>query len=663
MLQRLCLLGALTALTATLYTGSVHADELRSMAPGVVQGQKSLPVEHFFGSNTVAHRVTASPWNAAVVEAAKKATDKHTERSKALQIGYPRDIPANERSLPLTALPWQSLTDGSHVARIEVLAADAFAVRIGYHVDGPAAGLQVRFSGVGRGDVYAATVTDTDPAWSPVLEGDTATVELRLLPGFDAAQFRVSLDQLSHIVVPPGSLGQKDVRQIGAAGSCNIDIACVSNPSTALLDAAKAVAKMVFTDTGSSYLCTGTLLNSTAGANYFYAAAHCISSQSVASTLNTYWFFDAVSCDSIAVPPYQLVTGGADLRVTDLTTDVTLLQLRQSPPIGAIPAAWNATVIPTGANLIGLHHPSGDLKKFSQGSMLGYSKGPAAYDTAPRPQSGKDSFITVQWAQGTTEGGSSGSGVFTYNTSCGGGAPCYELRGGLEGGAASCGEPTGADRFSRMDLMFSKLATYLKPSAVIPASTSTQSSMVEFFNPQFDFYFISSLENEKATLDAIQDANANHLWYRTGYWFKTNPAASAFTAPITRYYIPGAAKNGARGSHFYTVLDSERTLITNTGTERFRHPTFGCDGVPNLYFCNEGTDSYVAPPLISSGTATCLDTERKIYRAFRADSSRYFNDGNHRYLPDDVNKQASMYKYMVNDLGWAGEGVAFCATP
>ena len=656
MLRRLYLRGALAALaaTASLCASAAVADgDLRKMAPRVVEASKSMVSERFYGSGEIAHRVVASSWTAPAVESSKKAAGEGADRSKPFQIGFPRDIAADGRSLPLATLAWQSLADGSRVARIEVLAADAAAFRIGYRVDGPAAGLQVRFSGVGRDEVYAATVSSAERAWSPVLEGEAGTLELRLLPGFTPAQFQVTLDELSHFTASPATMGQKDIAHIGRAESCNIDIACVSNPSAALLNAASAVAKMVFTDASGSYLCTGTLLNSTSGANYFYTAAHCINSQFGASSVNTYWFFDAVACNSRAVPPYQLVTGGANLLVTDPTMDVTLLQLRQSPPTGAFRSAWNATVIPTGTNLVGLHHPSGDLKKFSQGNMLGYGMGPLSYITGPRPQAGKDSFIKVQWAQGTTEEGSSGSGVFTFNP-----AGYYELRGGLEGGAASCASPTGTDRFSRMDLLFAKLAPYLQPSAVIPASTTAQASMVEFFNPESDFYFISSRENEKNLLDGLVDGNSNHLWFRTSYWFKTDPIISGFTAPITRYFIPGAAKSGTRGTHFYTVLNSDRTLITNTGKERFASPSFGCSGVPNTFFCNEGTDSYIAPPLVSAGVNTCLASERKIYRTFRADSARYFNDGNHRYVTD-----ASMYDYMVNDLGWAAEGVAFCATP
>jgi lysyl endopeptidase len=654
------MISAIAALTLLVSApaGAAGPDDLRSMPQGVVENNKRVAAERFTSNNEIAHRVVAAPWRAADLEATKASSNATGSRAKRLQIGYPREISQEQRNLPLAALPWQALADGSRVARLELSAADAPAFRLAYRLNGPVDGLQVRFAGNARDEVYLSqSLPNAEVTWSPVLEGDVATIELRLMPEFQAAQFDLSFEQLSHLVVSPSDFSQKSINGIGKSGACNIDVACElqRSPSQPLLNLSRAVAKMVFSSDGKSFLCTGTLLNSSSGANYFYSAAHCISTQAEAVSLSTYWFFDAVACNSIAIPGYQLVNGGADLRFTDLTMDVTLLQLRDSPPTGAIRAGWNATVIPTGSVITGMHHPSGDLKKFSQGSMLGYVQGtPLSEGDLELTSDGKANYIQVRWARGTTEGGSSGSGVFTFNP-----AGFYELRGGLSAGSAQCSNPNGTDEFARMDLLYTRLAPFLNPSAVIPSTTTTQASMVEFFNPQFNFYFISSREGDKSALDNFKDTRGNKLWYRTGYWFKADPNASSFTSPLTRYYIPGAAKMGARGSHFYTVLNADRTAITNSGRERISHPTFGCDGVPNGYFCNEGRDSYIAPPLVSaSGTVTCLDSEQKIYRVFRANSARYTDDGNHRYLTS-----ASMYSYMVTDLGWVGEGIAFCATP
>ena len=650
MIRRLLIPCLLFSIASSAAIAIAIPSDGRSMPPAVVEIDKAAVVERFVSDAGGAYRVEAAPWLPATAAASsQKSAAVGNDRAKPVQIGFPREIPAAQRTLPMSSLPWKSLADGSRVLQVQVAAPAAAGIRIAYRLQGPANGIEVRFSGSARDQVFRTdTVTGSDTVWSPVLEGTTGTMELRVMPGFEPAQFNMTLDQLSHLVKVGADLN-KDIRDIGTSGSCNIDIACVSNPSTALLDIAKATAKMIFTDSGATYSCTGTLLNSSSGANYFYSASHCISSQASALTLNTYWFFDAVACDSTAIPPYQLVGGGADLMLTDPTMDVTLLQLRASPPTGAVRTAWNATIIPAGTATVGVHHPNGDLKKFSQGSTQGYVQGALAYDGVPRTQAGKDSFISIRWSQGTTEQGSSGSGIFTFNSTGG----YYELRGGLEGGAASCTNPNGADRYSRMDLLYTRLAPFLQPSVVIPVTTAAQASMVEFWNPQYDFYFITSRENEKSALDNAIDGSSNRLWFRSGYWFKTDPASSARTSSITRYFIAGAAKAGTRGSHFYTALNADRAAISASGLERFGA---ACTGVRNT-FCNEGIDSYVAPPIGTGVSATCLSTEQPIYRAFRG-TPRYVDDGNHRYLTN-----AAMYNYMVGELGWNGEATAFCAKP
>lgn len=61
----------------------------------------------------------------------------------------------------------------------------------------------------------------------------------------------------------------------------------------------RAVAKMVFTEGGSTFLCTGTLLNDTRNSltPYFLTAALHLEPEA-ASNLITYWFFRAQSCGS-----------------------------------------------------------------------------------------------------------------------------------------------------------------------------------------------------------------------------------------------------------------------------------------------------------------------------------------------------------------------------
>ena len=159
-----------------------------------------------------------------------------------------------------------------------------------------------------------------------------------------------------------------------------------------------------------------------------------------------------------------------------------------------------------------------------------------------------DSFITVRWDNGTTEGGSSGSGVF-HNAN----GAYHELRGGTEGGAASCSNLSGIDRFSRMDLLFTRTGAVSRASPVIiPTTTVGPASMVEFFNPQFNFYFISSIERKTVLWTALLDRSAIHCGIApdTGSRPIRHRPARLRPSPATSFR---RGENGTRGSHFYTA--------------------------------------------------------------------------------------------------------------
>lgn len=74
----------------------------------------------------------------------------------------------------------------------------------------------------------------------------------------------------------------------------------------------------------------------------------------------------------------------------------------------------------------------------------------------------------VGWLIGTTEGGSSGSGLFTIAAS-----GAYELRGGLYGGFASCandgdlGNTNNRDYYSRLDQDFAWMSTWLLSGPIL----------------------------------------------------------------------------------------------------------------------------------------------------------------------------------------------------
>ena len=176
--------------------------------------------------------------------------------------------------------------------------------------------------------------------WSPVLAGDTAIVELRVPVDAPLAGVVLEIPRVSHHLVTGAalrSLSPHDAKAIGSSGSCNVDVACVIPVSQAVLNAARSVARMSFVaDDGFSYLCTGTLINDSVVSftPYLFTANHCIDSAATARTLNTYWFYDAATCNDRNTPPFVQLAGGAAMLGRSPDFDWALLRLLEAPPVG-----------------------------------------------------------------------------------------------------------------------------------------------------------------------------------------------------------------------------------------------------------------------------------------------------------------------------------------
>ncbi len=131
---------------------------------------------------------------------------------------------------------------------------------------------------------------EAETFWSPVIEGEAVTLEIELPASIDPDEVDITLPRISHLFQLPYSSRTNDQTGIAekAAAACNQDVMCDSAWDTQ----SRATARMLYTKSGSSYLCTGTLLNDTDTSTfipYFLAANHCVSTQTAASSLQTYW--------------------------------------------------------------------------------------------------------------------------------------------------------------------------------------------------------------------------------------------------------------------------------------------------------------------------------------------------------------------------------------
>lgn len=484
--------------------------------------------------------------NGVAAAASTPALSKH----RPLAIGFARELPAGARMLQLSRLEWQAAQDGTRVARIEVKSTGAAGVRLGLAMVASDPDLAVRFAGNAPGaavhgpypaNVIADAMARFGQFMTPVLEGDTAIVELHADEGAVVDDAALVLGPASHLVVAGAALenmSEKDARHIGRSGACNIDVACVTPPSQALTQASNSVGKIIFSDrSGFSYLCTGTLMNDarTSFTPYFLTAAHCIGGAFEASTVDVYWFFKAASCGSQQVPPFVQQSGGAMLLARSDDWDWALLRLNRATPAGTFYTGWRAEPVPTGAIGTAIHHPQGDLMKWSQGNAQGYTRNNDIAD-----------LIRMRWNNGTTEVGSSGSGLFTFLASGG----YYELRGGLFGGDAACSNTSGSDYYSRLDTLLPLTRQYLTPDTPNPGS---QGVVVEFYHRGLDHFFITMDPGEINVLDTGTIPG----WERTGIRFLAYTAPVAGANPVCRYYLRPEVGN----SHFYSADPAECAAV------------------------------------------------------------------------------------------------------
>lgn len=165
-----------------------------------------------------------------------------------------------------------------------------------------------------------------------------------------------------------------------------------------------------------SYICSGSLINNVRGDGtpYFLTANHCISSNTVAKTVISYFNYENQTCDSNDGSKEHTLSG-ATLKANGNTSDFSLLQLNETPPDAYKPyyAGWDATVAnPTSG--AGIHHPDGNPKAIAieNDKVVGNDQ-KILWDG--NTLSGIDTHWSVYFDKGYTEQGSSGSPFFNQN--------------------------------------------------------------------------------------------------------------------------------------------------------------------------------------------------------------------------------------------------------
>ncbi len=166
-------------------------------------------------------------------------------------------------------------------------------------------------------------------------------------------------------------------------------------------------------------------------------------------------------------------------------------------------------------------------------------------------------------------------------------------------------------------------------------TTLRAASVVEYYHPQLDHYFVTPLANEIDALDSGRIAG----WLRTGFAFDASATAAPALSPVCRFRIP--PEHG--DSHFLSASPAEcAAVLARIGTD------------PNFSGYQEETaaEFYIALPDTASGA--CPGGTLPVYRLWnqRADS-------NHRYTADRATRDAMVARGYKPE-GYGPDGVAMC---
>ncbi len=271
-----------------------------------------------------------------------------------------------------------------------------------------------------------------------IVEGDSLIVEY-FYPGPATGIQGLRVGRITY-----GYRGLDKFKGYGDSGACNNNVNCPVGVPWSVQKRSVAIILV-----GGDGLCTGAMVNNTTndGTPYFLTADHCLGGNIANWVFRFNW--EAPTCTN-ANPTNMQTVSGAVLRASNGGSDFALLELSSMPPASynVYYAGWDKSGnFPT--EQVAIHHPSGDIKKIS------FDDDPAAQAT----WSGAQCWHILDWEDGTTENGSSGSPLFDQN---------HRIIGQLYGGTASCSNNID-DYYGRFDVSWdgasasSRLRDWLDP--------------------------------------------------------------------------------------------------------------------------------------------------------------------------------------------------------
>ncbi len=334
---------------------------------------------------------------------------------------------------------WHTLANGDRLWRVTLHCPHAYAINFKFTTYRlPEGALLYVYNEAGDqlGSFTSASSPGRDRMAVSQLPGDRITIEYHE-PSEVAGQGELVIGQVTH--------AYRDIfnadRDFGDSGACNINVICPDAD-----DWRDEIRTVAIITTGGNGFCTGTLMNNCAGDSipYFLTAHHCLSADVEDWVFRFNW--ESPVCDPSENAPIDRTVAGCELLVDNVGTDMAFLRLSSIPPpsYNANWAGWDKRDIAPESG-VGIHHPSGDIKKFSR------TDGALTQDDVDLGTGLADCWQVAVWDAGTTEPGSSGSAFWNQD---------HRVVGQLYGGAANCDNSVN-DYYGRLSTSWPFLEEYL----------------------------------------------------------------------------------------------------------------------------------------------------------------------------------------------------------
>ncbi|MCW3464163.1 pre-peptidase C-terminal domain-containing protein [Chitinophaga nivalis] len=380
--------------------------------------------------------IAASP-----VDKLRKEDEKNLKQGLPLRVGV--IVPVTYS--PATTGTWTSFPNGDRVWRLKIQVDGALATSLYYQNFHLPAGATLFVYNEDHSQLIGGYTSDNNQETglfaTEILNGNTCILEY-YEPNAVKGQGRFTISGVNNIYsnrLPESRSRSGNIdKDLGDAGSCNVNVNCPEGANWQ--NQKRAVARILFKNGGSSYLCSGSLVNNARNncKPYFLTANHCGSNASDADFNQWifYFNFEAPSCSNPASAPSANTITGCVQRARSGNaggvegSDFQLLEFNQAVPASynVYYAGWNANTAASPSG-VSIHHPAGDIKKISTYTAALTESNYSGTGSAPYSH-WKAVWVQTQTNWSITEGGSSGSPLFNN---------LGQIVGQLSGGPSSCG--------------------------------------------------------------------------------------------------------------------------------------------------------------------------------------------------------------------------------